>query len=222
MKKSIWYFALGLILVVVAIEYDVARRSHQQVISKNVSRISAKLAQSETRPSVLPVTNQKSAFEQKFQQATAEVSQLQVNPEETEKKLQDLAGQLSSNDIKKLSQVMLDTTENGDQRAMAVELLSRRQNVESLKQLENFVQQHEANAKWSRSREFESVLRAQAIEGIASYPEKNLAISALTNLDPKLDESFLKDRIKRSIAGLKNGNKASDQRDQEALSKLVE
>ena len=105
---------------------------------------------------------------------------------------------------------------------MAVELLARKQTVESLKQLENFVQQHETTTKWSRTREFESVLRAQAIEGIASFPQKDLAVSSLMALDPKLNESFLKDRIKRSLVGLKNDSQTPEKQDNEALSKLVE
>lgn len=226
MRKIIWIFSLVLVGVVFFLEYDVTHRLQ----IRNSRRLSANrttsIAADQTTDSNYEVRKKKVAaalnFEAKFAEVTEEVSRLQENPEEAENKMQSLAAQLSPKDIKKLSDVMQDSKLNGDQRAMAVEILSRHQSVESLKQLENFIQQPSENGVWNRNREFESVLRAQAIEGIASYPQKDLALSSLMVLDPKINESFLKDRIKRSVAGLKNQAPAAENQDDEALKKLIE
>ena len=129
---------------------------------------------------------------------------MQQNPNAAEEKIQSLAATLTNQDLNQLSEVMANKNSLGDQRAMAVELLSRSRSVAAIKKLEDFIKDHDDTLKWSRSREFESVLRAQAIEGIAAFPQKDFAISSLTSLDTKISESFLKDRIRRSVASLKN------------------
>lgn len=224
MKKFYWLFISVLIISVLLVEYDLARRSQGQT-NKNIAFQKKNSISGKIQPQVIKKNEEitsKSSFDSRFNQAADEISQLQIHPEETEKKLQDLAGEMSSEDVKKIAQVMTNPNINGDQRSMAVEILSRHQTVESLKQLEDFILQHDETTKWSRSREFESVLRAQAIEGIAAFPQKDLALSSLMALDPKLDEAFLKDRIQRSMAGLRSENQSSEKQDNEALSKLVE
>ena len=226
MRKIIWLFALGLVGIIFFLEYDVTERLHQvhsRRLSANRSALATK-GNIQVSSSAAPKNAVNSAlnFEAKFAQVTQSVSQLQENPEEAENKMQTLAVELSALDIKKLSEIMKNAKSNGDQRAMAVELLSRHQSVESLKQLEDFVQQPLSNSAWNRNREFESVLRAQAIEGIAAYPQKDLALSSLMALDPKLDETFLKDRVKRSMAGLKNQAPSAEKQDDVALKKLIE
>ena len=60
------------------------------------------------------------------------------------------------------------------------------------------------------------------MEGIAAFPQKDLAISSLTQLNPRVSESFLKDRINRSVASLKNQAPSAEKQDEDALEKLVE
>ena len=222
MRKIIWIFALSLVAVVLFLEYDVTQRLQVRQTRRLSSLRSSAVPQnqipalsSQTQINTMPAAVN---FETQFTEVTQEVSRLQENPEAAENKMQTLAAQY----IKKLADVMQDSKNNGDQRAMAVEILSRHQSIESLKKLEDFIQQPSESGAWNRNREFESVLRAQAIEGIASYPQKDLALSSLRALDPKLNESFLKDRIQRSMAGLKNQAPAAEKQDDEALRKLVE
>ncbi len=226
MKKSYWLFILTLVIGLIFVEYDLTKRMHNKsnpiAFDRNAKLNLTKIPRSPNHNRALSASSDLNNFDQKFNQVSNELTQLQSHPEETEKKLQELAGTMSVDDVKKMSRVMSDVDQNGDQRAMAVELLARKQTIESLKQLESFVQQHQNTTKWSRSREFESVLRAQAIEGIAAFPQKDLAMSSLMALDPKMDEAFLKDRIKRSIVGLKNENQIPEKVDNDALIKLVE
>ena len=122
-------------------------------------------------------------------------------------------------DLNQLAKIMTDTKANEDQRSEAVELIAGYQTVESLQQLEDFVVQKNLNVK----NELESALKAQAIEGIAAYPQKELALSSLNSINPKVSELFLKERIKKSMTGLKMQNSESvDDTDSNALKTLVE
>lgn len=74
----------------------------------------------------------------------------------------------------------------------------------------------------NRKREFESILRVQAIEGIAAYPKKELALSYLSSLEKQVNETFLKDRIVRSEEGLKGRHLNSQPKDEAVLKQLVQ
>lgn len=222
MRKKYWFFVLALVATVFAVEYDLTKRTSHVTAArlsdpsqKNTAKYNTnKLSQSENTPA--------KNFTQKFSEVSAEISNLQQNPNAAEERIQSLAADLTNQDLNQLSEVMTNKNSLGDQRAMAVEILSRSRSVSAIKKLEDFIKDHDESAKWSRSREFESVLRAQAIEGIAAFPEKDLAISSLTSLDQKISESFLKDRIRRSVASLKNKAPSVEKQDEAALSKLVE
>ena len=224
MKKSYWIFVFVLVAGIFFVEYDLTKRtSRSAFVKKNPARlIHTKLAPAtSTETSYQDPT--RAGFDFRFQELTNEVSQLQDDPEKVEQRMKILAESMTDDDVRQLSEVLTNKKNNGDKRAMAVEILSRNQSNESLKQLENFIRKNESPAeKWSREREFESVLKAQAVEGIAAFPQKDVAISSLTALDQKIEESFLKDRIKRSVASLKNQAPLPEKQDNDALEKLVE
>lgn len=200
MKRSFWVFTLVLVLAVVLIEFDLARRS-------------ARLVANQTKKTTTMASNKT---------ATPTVSSALSQPEESEQKNQDLAKKLSPKELKRLADIMVDRKADEDQRALAIQLVARNQTVASLKELEDFVLHKKGYSFFNRKDELETVLKAQAIEGIAAFPQKDLAISSLTSLDPKIDESFLKDRIKRSMAVLQNQVEKSEDVDTDALQKLVE
>ena len=106
---------------------------------------------------------------------------------------------------------------------MAVELLSRSKIPDAVLMLKEFVASKQlASTTSARKRELESVLRAQAIEGIAGYPQKDLALSYLNSLSKEVDETFLKDRIVRSEEGIKGRTVRVQQKDEAALKQLVQ
>ncbi len=227
MKKSYWFFSLVLVAVVFFIEYDLTQRTSRLNTSKlSVSSLQTKSAKNVTAGGTDLVSSsdnsQNKSFTKKFTEVSDEISQLQQNPSVADEKIQTLAASLSAQEMNQLSQVMGDKKSSGDQRAMAVEILARNRTVQALKKLENFIKDHDDTVNWSRSREFESVLRAQAVEGIAAFPQKDLAISSLTSLDQRVSESFLKDRIRRSVSYLRNQALSPEKQDDEALGKLVE
>lgn len=243
MRSKLWIFSLVLIVVVFAVEYDLAQRyfKNKPMAAQNLK---TQLPSEKNNINHLPdasaaagsvkveAEDQKSRransesdlqnFETQFKLESQNISQLQSEPQKTEERLQALANKMTQEQMQKLTQLISDQSKDGDERAMAIEMLSRRKDSESLKALEDFVAQSDDVGAWSRSHEFESVLRAQAIEGIATYPEQKEALSALNKLSKKVNESFLRDRILRSQAGLKGLAPSIENQDNEALRKLVE
>ncbi|MFZ3229725.1 MAG: hypothetical protein WA160_05945 [Pseudobdellovibrio sp.] len=120
----------------------------------------------------------------------------------------------------RLSEVAESNIAIGDQRTQAIEHIASLQTVESLKQLEDIVLKEPDSTE--ASAEFETVLKVQAIEGIAAYPQKDLAISSLISIDPKINEAFLKDRIKRSLIELRAQSENSEKQVEDSLKKLIE
>ena len=224
MRKPYWYFVLGLVALVFFVGYDLTKRTTNADGKPRFVKLKSNLAPQGATPSAV---NQLDAvtldpLTEKLNQVSAEIGKLQSDPDEAEQKIRLMASALTVTDLNSLSNVISDKKAVGDQRAMAVELLSRHHSIEALKKLEQFVQDHDDSATWSREQEFESVLRAQAVEGIAAFPQKDLAITSLIQLNPKVSESFLKDRISRSVASLKNQAPSTEKQDDEALEKLVE
>lgn len=221
MKKSFWVFTLILVVAVILVEFDVARRTAILTVAKTKKANVIATYKNLVQPAPASVSTEYT-FEKKFVQLSKISANNLAQPEESEQKIQDLAKNLSSEELKHLADVMVDKKADEDQRTLAVQLVARNQTVESLKELESFVLHKKGYSFFNRKNELESVLKAQAIEGIAAFPQKDLAISSLTSLDPKLDESFLKDRIKRSMAILQNQVEKSEKTDTDALQKLVE
>lgn len=224
MRKPYWYFFSFLVALVFFVEYDLTKRSTNTNGAPRFVKLKSKPALQVLEPTTAKQSDAVTSdpLIEKLNQVSAEIGKLQSSPDEAEQKIRLIAAALTARDLNSLSNVINDKKAVGDQRAMAVELLSRHHSVEALKKLEQFVQDHDDSSTWSREREFESVLRAQAVEGIAAFPQKDLAITSLTQLNPKVSESFLKDRISRSVAGLKNQAPSAEKQDNEALEKLVE
>lgn len=235
--KTIHYVFLGALVVAALVaEFDISSRVKKNAeVAKANTKISETAESAESKQQVsAPVTienytadqaNKK--FVQKFQQESLEIAKIQNNPEAIEKRLKELAKQMKPADVQGLYEIISDDSKDGDQRALAVELLSLKNDTTSLMALQNFV----ANStningnKWDRKKELETVLRAQAIESIAAYPQKDIAASTLSYLQTKVDEKFLNERIGRASTMLyndKQGQKTLQQQDDEALQELIQ
>ncbi len=219
MRKFYWLFSLALIATVFFVEYDLTKRTHQQALVIRTQKLKDKLAKENPLSHTVSAENV-AVFEKQFSETSSEISGLQQDPEKTEKKIKSLAASLTPQNISKLFDVVTNGNSLADQRTLAVELLSRHQSVNALVKLENFIKQQNSNSGKSSDLELESVLRVLAVEGIASFPQKDLAILSLTSLSPAIEESFLKDRIRKSVANLKN--QSSEKIVNESLNSLVE
>lgn len=220
MKKTFWFFSLALVATVFFVEYDLTKRTYQQAISNRTKKLKETFATEKlfVQPTA---TDNIASFDKQFSQTSSELSGLKQNPEKTEQKIKLLAASLTPQNINRLFDVVIDKNNLPDQRTLAVELLSRHQSVNALVKLENFIKQRGGGTSINRDPELESVLRVQAVEGIASFPQKDLAILSLSSLDPVIGESFLKDRIRKSVANLKNQSE-SEKQENESLNSLVE
>ncbi len=236
MRKRYWFYSLALIAIIFAVEYDVARRmnSKNPTVARTDVR-SGKASTTQRAPNQISnsartneaatTTSQASTvFDTQFLQEAQRISNLPRDPKDVEQKMDQLARSMKPLDLKKLEIVMQNKNEDGDQRAMAVELISRSKTPEAMDALKDFVltRENSTGENWTRNREFESVLRAQAIEGIAAFPQKQLALTYLNSMAGQIDESFLKDRIVRSEESLKGRAPDTQQQDEAALKQLVQ
>ncbi|MGE4234718.1 MAG: hypothetical protein AB7F43_15520 [Bacteriovoracia bacterium] len=230
MRKSYIIYAFILVAMVFLVEYDLSRRV---TAFQNEKKNSVSAKNENKTNSVLPVDavavlaqrrEAEAVFAEKFKAEVSQIAQLQSDPENVQKRLQALSKTMSSQDVQALYEIISNDKNDGDQRALAVEILSLRNDAASLNVLQNFVASNNTvnGTKWDRSKEFETVLRAQAVESIAAFPQKEIAISTLSFLKSKVDESFLSDRIGRATAYLQGLAPTPEDQDDAALKKLLE
>lgn len=164
------------------------------------------------------------SFENKFAKEVENISRVDNDLTLAESHLDELADSMNSADIDKLGSIAHSPESNGDWRSMAIELLARTQSVQALQALSAFVASYQGrpSANWSRNQEFEMVLRAQAIEGIAAYRDRKSALAYVSNLTEKVDDLFLRDRLIRTRENLLDRAPTTVQQDQKALQLLLE
>lgn len=235
MKRRYWYFASGLVIVLLLIEFDMAHR--YSLINKNstfaINNLKSKNqlnhnanhlnANESIKNLESNTTSKENQFDSEFKAESRNIAELQDNPQAVEIKMNQMAQSMKSEEIRQLASVIKNKNQEGDQRAMAVELLSRNNSLDALNTLSDFVvESSEGLRPDSNDKEFESVLKAQAIEGISTYPQKDIALNYLNQLAQKVDESFLKDRIFRSRENLLGRAPAVNEQDEKALKQFVE
>lgn len=231
MKTSHYVFILLLVISVLFVEYDLSRRTDLAMANKaDNSAVAQKLESKKVEPVATVVVAQETnkviskKFAEKFKEEAVQISKIQSDPDLAQTRMKELAAAMTTKDVQDLYEIISDDKNNGDQRALAVELLSIKNDTTSLIALQNFVANDKTinGIKWDRKKEFETILRAQAVESIAAYPQKDIALSTLSYLQHKVDERFLNDRIGRAAANLKDNAPALQQQDDAALKKLLE
>lgn len=224
MKNIHYIFIILTIASLLFVRYDLARRTEPGPQPAAV-KAAAVMPAAPAAPAAVPAPVPKGpSFTEKFKQESAAVAELQSDPEAAQERLRQLARGMTQKDVESLYEIISDDRNDGDQRALAVELLSLKNDTASLIALQNFVASEKtATGKaWDRKKELETVLRAQAVESIAAYPQKEIALSTLSFLQRRVNESFLNDRIGRATAHLMGRAPSPEQQDDEALRKLIE
>ena len=227
MKTMHYVYILVLLAAVFFVEYDLSRRVEvtkasarpvNGVIAKNIPPANVPVA----APPAPPVNPD--IFVQKFKKESLQLAKIQNNPELVQSRMKALADSMTPQDVQGLFEVISNDKNNGDQRALAVELLSLKNDTTSLMALQNFVANNVTvnGTKWDRKKELETILRAQAVESIAAYPQRDIALSTLGYLQQRVDEKFLNDRIGRATASLTENAPSLKQQDDDALKKLLE
>jgi hypothetical protein len=227
MTKKHYLFFAAVIGMAAFAQYDLGKRAEQVRLAKEAKRIAAAQAVAASGAPVKKTEDTGPSTEQfvaKFKTEAAEIGKIQNNPEAAQARMKKLADSMTPKHVEGLYEIISDDKSNADERALAVELLSLKNDTTSLVALQNFVANTKNinGVKWDQKKELETVLRAQAVEGIAAYPEKEIAISTLSYLQQKVDQKFLSERISRASMSLMYDNKPVGQQDEEALKKLVE
>ena len=225
MKNKHYVFILVLLAGVFFTKYDISRRTE---VVKSLKPTVARFTAAPNINVNVEATESKAVkpeiFHQRFIKEALQIGKIQNNPELVQSRMKALAGAMRPQDVQGLFDIISNEKNDGDQRALAVELLSLKNDTSSLMALQNFVANNVTvnGTKWDRKKELETVLRAQAVESIAAYPQKDIAISTLSYLQHKVDEKFLNDRIGRAAASLTDGASTLKQQDDDSLKKLLE
>ncbi len=250
MRTIHYVFILLLVASTALVRYDIFRRENLATVAKEnqtagraIGDLTANMETNSEKAAVNKSTNasvmasveasaqafaiikkEQKIFIAKFKNESAQIAKIQNDPELVQKRMKKLANAMTSQNVKALYNIISDDKRDGDQRALAVELLSIKNDTTSLFVLQNFVANNTTvnGSTWDRKKELETILRAQAVESIAAYPQKDIALSTLSYLQHKVDESFLIDRINRAAANLNNKAPTLLQQDEAALKKLVE
>jgi len=125
-----------------------------------------------------------------------------TDSELSSEQLRALARQMKPQDAEALYQVISDENNSDEIRSVAIDLLTVKNDTASMMALKKFVgNKTTVNGKpWNTKKELETILRAQAVESIAAYPQKEIAFSTLSFLQRQVEEKFLNERIGRAAA----------------------
>lgn len=143
-------------------------------------------------------------FKADFKYEVSQIGRADANAdaEKIENRIQGLARQMEPEHRDYLKFVINTENLSADDRAMAIELLSRNQSEESAKILKDF-----ALAKAPRSQaaaERAVIFKAKAIEGLEVYQDRRVAIGYLDEISRGAEHSFIKDRARRAEVNLKS------------------
>ncbi|MBY0453052.1 MAG: hypothetical protein K2P92_08455, partial [Bdellovibrionaceae bacterium] len=205
MNKARGIFLVLVVAIFGLAQWDMTRRLNSIETKKEAAK---SMAAAPVQPDIAAENAKKTeTFIKQFKTEVIEVGRLQANPEAAQARMNKLAAQMTQADVRALADIISDDQQNGDERALAVELLSLKNDTASLTALQNFVATSNKidGITAERKKEFETVLRAQAVESIADYPQKEIAISTLTYLQGKVDNRFISERIGRASNGLMYG-----------------
>jgi hypothetical protein len=148
------------------------------------------------------------------------VGSLDEDPEASARRMDVLAERLKTPERKELRRMALDPFSDGDERAVAVELLARSSSEEAVPLLESIASDPPPKLQDSRQSSFEQVLRARAIEGLGEHPSPS-AVASLRRVAGRTEDAFLLDRTRRALAAREAHVPAPEKQDEDALRRLL-
>ena len=153
-------------------------------------------------------------------QEAARAGSIDPDPLRSEKRLDELAHQLTDQEIQSMAEIVKTPSNNGDLRALAVDLLARSKAPASLEPLEKIIISQWPLSTDPRMIGFEQSLRARAIEGLESHPSEH-AFENLQNVLSQTNDSFLSDHAHRAMLHRQGQARSVEEQDQEALRKIL-
>lgn len=227
MKRLYGFAFIALLSAVLLVEYDLSKRISLRPDQTSVTRNVA-ASDNSTDAAADEIDDDKTSF---FESASLneaqKLSQQNTDTQAVDQKMNQIAHDLTPLEIRKVAIIARSKQESEVRRSLAIELLSRSKTPDAMQMLKDFIVSRQTNtgSVANNARQFESVLRVQAIEGIAAYPRKEVALSYLDSLNGQVDERFLKDRIARSEQGLRGATQNKQQKsnaDESSLRQLVQ
>ncbi len=167
--------------------------------------------------------NNENMWLQFIQTETQRISELTNDPDSENSRLKKIAEQIPKNKLRSLIRIVLNFDRPNDQKLLATELLILSDKPESLPLLKEIaLSETPSHLSLQLQQEFKSI-QAQAIEGIALHGQnenKILALKILNDLNLKINDGFLSDRLQRSLWSLKGLAESPEQQDLKALSQF--
>lgn len=227
MKRLYGFAFVALLSAVLLVEYDLSKRISLRPDQTSAARNVATSENSTDTSADDTDDDNTSFFESASLNQAQKVSQQNTDIKTLDQKMNQIARDLTPLEIRKVAIIARSKQETEARRSLAIDLLSRSKTPDAMQMLKDFVVTRQTNTGpvANQTRQFESVLRVQAIEGIAAYPRKEVALSYLDSLNGQVDERFLKDRIARSEQGLRGAPQSTQQKsnaDEAALRQLVQ
>lgn len=154
-------------------------------------------------------------FAKMVQKEAETISQLNNHPDEVQKRLRELAGQMQDADVALLQKSALNTSLNGDERFLSVYILGESTLEKAQESLETIAATPIPAMKEARLTTQEEILRVQAVESLREADSLKRVLS-------RTDNSFISDRAQRNLLFREGKVSASpEQQDQEALNQLL-
>ncbi|OYZ19237.1 MAG: hypothetical protein B7Y39_12195 [Bdellovibrio sp. 28-41-41] len=210
-RKTFWYATISLLVFCT----DIWVYFHL----KDTSRLSAiPLTHTQTHTSTQPkAPTTPLKRELVLNSASSPVSS---SPDRDLVEIKTRAAKLTSDDIQMLAQDAVNPQTHQDLRFKSVYLLAQNGHIpEILKQIVAAPIPENLN---DRDRDFEHIVRAQAIEGIENSEERTFSKQIISELIQKTDNVFLLDRLNRAKNSLNDTDGSSEVQDNRELEKIIE
>jgi hypothetical protein len=228
--RSYYLLFLGLLVGFLTMDYFLNQKIIQLKSKTSTTAKNLNNADSITKPEITVAAVEKTPveesaldsvqqFKSEFRQEVSQIGRVQTDTEAVENRLQAVARQMEPEHRNYLKMILNSEKSNGDERAMAIELLTRNQTPEAAEILKNYSLSDSTTGNLKSGEDI--IFKAQAIEGLAGYQDRELAISYLNEIGQKTNYSFLQDRVRRAQSALKNEGPAIETQDLEALRKIV-
>lgn len=173
-------------------------------------------------PSENEIIKSQDEFKTAFKQEVLAVSEIQNDPIAVEKRIQNLASNLGPEQISYLSELVKDQNAQGDERGMAIELLSQSDSEVAHNKLKDFVKNYTSEKNVDHHGQQELPYRLQALEGVSKFSKTSQAIDSLKEIKSSTQNKVILDLANRSLQYLEHGGPSVQQQEEAALKKMLE
>lgn len=211
-RKTFWYATIALLVFCTDIWV--------YFYLKDTSRLSASATLTQAQTHSQALSQKPSApLDLSFAPNSAP-SSVSTTPDHDLVEIKTRAAKLTSDDIQMLAQDAVNPQTHQDLRFKSVYLLAHNGHIpEILKQIVTAPMPENLN---DRDRDFEHIVRAQAIEGIENSEERTFSKQIIGELIQKTDNAFLLDRLNRAKSSLDGTDGSSEVQDNRELEKIIE